>query len=115
MTTDGLQIFGVIRGAVASFEIIAGGEAQNRGEGIEFVFSFVDAGLHGGVIGLEFADFVGGFVEGVGVGVEEDAAGLAMDEAAREARRLGTVAWRKGGRAKLGWWNRGATWRRCRP
>ena len=82
--TGGLEEFIVKRRGVAGGFEIAGGEAQDRGEGIEFVFTFVDAGLHFRVVGFPLTDFCSVAVEGVGVGVEEHAFGLTADEAAEE-------------------------------
>ena len=78
-------------GWVAGGVEVAGGEAEDGGEGVEFVFSFVDAGEHGGVVGFPLGDFGGVAVEGVGVGVEQDTLGLAADEAMEEEFEAGAV------------------------
>ena len=91
MRRDGGEEGGVEGGGVAGGFEVAGGEAEDGGEGVEFVFALVDAGVHVGVVGFPLAFFVGGAVEGVGVGVEEDASGLAADEAAEEVAEFGAV------------------------
>src|ERR1019366_9478089 len=76
---DRLPPWGIQGRPVAGRLPIVVGQADRVAEGIDFPFALMDARLHLRAVTLPVADLVLVLVEGIGVRVLEDAAGLAID------------------------------------
>ena len=80
----GLQPFVIEDAFIARLLPIGVGQTQGIAERVNLILSLVKFLLHLGVVGLPFAA-CGPYVEGVGIGVDEDAGYLPADDTADEA------------------------------
>ena len=66
------------------------GQADGVAERVDLPLALVDAGLHLRAVALPLAHLLLVLVEGVGVGVLEDAAGLAVDDPGDQLLQVGS-------------------------
>src|ERR1035441_10186310 len=78
-------------GGVARGFPVAVREADRVAEGIDLPLALVQLGLHAGVVGGPLAAG-GAVVEGVGVWIDQDAAGLAVDDAGEHGAQFSVIA-----------------------